>query len=150
MKVRDIAAGRAGAKTLLIEQAGFLGGNVALGVPGFWRGYRKGFNQEWTSKTYPKLLQESGVDIWYHSLAMGAVLRDRQVAGVEIATWLGRGAVLGKIVIDASGEGDVCAAAGAASFYLNEGDLCLEEASFKDIALYSNDPPLAPISPAEA
>ena len=143
-----IAAGRAGAKTLLIEQAGFLGGNVALGVPGFWRGYRKGFNQEWTSKTYPKLLQESGVDIWYHSLAMGAVLRDRQVAGVEIATWLGRGAVLGKIVIDASGEGDVCAAAGAASFYLNEGDLCLEEASFKDIALYSNDPPLDPIDVA--
>ncbi|MCX7008729.1 MAG: FAD-dependent oxidoreductase [Kiritimatiellaeota bacterium] len=140
-----IAAGRAGAKTLMIEQAGFIGGNIALGVPGFWRGYRKGFNQEWKSTTYPKLLQDAGVDIWYHSLAMGAVMRGKQVAGVEIATWLGRGAVLGKIVIDASGEGDVCAAAGAESFYLNEGDLCLEEASFKDIALYSNVPPLDPI-----
>jgi NADPH-dependent 2,4-dienoyl-CoA reductase/sulfur reductase-like enzyme len=143
-----IAAGRAGAKTLVIEQAGFLGGNIALGVPGFWRGYRKGFNQEWKSTTYPRLLQEAGVDIWYHSLAMGAVLRGQQVAGVEIATWLGRGAVLGKIVIDASGEGDVCAAAGAESFYLNEGDLCLEEASFKDIALYSNVPPLDPMDVA--
>jgi NADPH-dependent 2,4-dienoyl-CoA reductase/sulfur reductase-like enzyme len=143
-----IAAGRAGAKTLMIEQAGFIGGNVALGVPGFWRGYRKGFNQEWKSTNYPKLLQDADVDIWYHSLAMGAVLRGPQVAGVEIATWLGRGVVLGKIVIDASGEGDVCAAAGAASFYLNEGDLCLEETSFRDINLYSNDPPLDPIDVA--
>ena len=145
-----ISAARAGAKTLMLEQAGFIGGNIALGVPGFWRGYRKGFNQEWKSTTFPRLLQEAGVDIWYHSLAMGAVMRGKQVAGVEIATWLGRGAVLGKIVIDASGEGDVCAAAGAESFYLNEGDLCLEEASFKDIALYSNDPPLDPIDVAGA
>ncbi len=145
-----IAAGRAGARTLMIEQAGFLGGNVALGVPGFWRGYRKGFNQKWKSTTYPKLLKDAGVDIWYHSLAMGAVLRGNQVAGVEVATWLGRGVVLGKIVIDASGEGDVCAAAGAKSFYLNEGDLCLEEASFKDINLYSNAPPLDPIDVAGA
>lgn len=143
-----ISAARAGAKTLMLEQAGFIGGNIALGVPGFWRGYRKGFNQEWKSTTYPKLLQEAGVDIWLHSLAMGAVMRGKQVAGVEIATWLGRGAVLGKIIIDASGEGDICAAAGAEAFYLNEGDLCLEEASFKDIALYSNVPPLDPIDVA--
>ena len=143
-----IAAGRAGAKTLMIEQAGFIGGNIALGVPGFWRGYRKGFNQEWSPTNYPRFLAEAGVDIWLHSLAMGAVLRGNQVAGVEIATWLGRGAVLGKIIIDASGEGDVCAAAGAESFYLNEGDLCLEEASFKDIGLYSNVPPLDPIDVA--
>ncbi len=145
-----IAAGRAGAKTLMIEQAGFIGGNIALGVPGFWRGYRKGFNQEWSPTNYPKFLAEAGVDIWLHSLAMGAVLRGKEVAGVEIATWLGRGAVLGKIIIDASGEGDVCAAAGAESFYLNEGDLCLEEASFKDIGLYSNVPPLDPMDVAGA
>jgi hypothetical protein len=143
-----IAAGRAGAKTLMIEQAGFLGGNVGLGVTSFWRGYRKGFNQEWSPTNYPRFLAEAGVDIWYHSLAMGAVMRGNQVAGVEVATWLGRGVVLGKIIIDASGEGDVCAAAGAESFYLNEGDLCLEEASFKDIGLYSNVPPLDPVDVA--
>jgi NADPH-dependent 2,4-dienoyl-CoA reductase/sulfur reductase-like enzyme len=128
-----IAAARAGAKTLMIEQAGFIGGSVALGIKGFWRGYRRGFNQEWRGKgdpQYARLLREAKVDIWYHSLAMGAVMRGNAVAGVEVATWLGRGAVLGSVVIDASGEGDVCAAAGAEFFYLNDGDLCLEEASF--------------------
>jgi hypothetical protein len=128
-----IAAARAGAKTLMIEQTGFIGGSVALGIKGFWRGYRRGFNQEWRGKgdpQYARLLKEAKVDIWYHSLAMGAVMRGNAVAGVEVATWLGRGVALGKVVIDASGEGDVCAAAGAEFFYLNDGDLCLEEASF--------------------
>jgi len=128
-----IAAARAGAKTLMVEQAGFLGGSVALGIKGFWRGYRHGFNQEWRGKgspLYGHLLKRAGVDVWYHSLAMGAVMRGNAVAGVEVATWLGRGVALGKVVIDASGEGDVCAAAGASFFYLNDGDLCLEEASF--------------------
>jgi NADPH-dependent 2,4-dienoyl-CoA reductase/sulfur reductase-like enzyme len=140
-----IAAARAGARTLMLEMGGFIGGNVSLGVTGFWRGYRRGFNQEWTKKGYPQLLQEAGVDIWYHSMAMGAVKRGSTVAGVEIATWLGRGVVLGRIVIDASGDGDVCAAAGAKYRYLNDGDLNLQEASFKDIGLYSNVAPVDPI-----
>mgnify|MGYP003586258367 CR=1 FL=1 len=146
-----IAAARAGAKTLMIEQAGFIGGNVALGIKGFWRGYRRGFNQEWRGKgspVYARLLKEAKVDIWYHSLAMGAVMRGNAVAGVEVATWLGRGAVLGKVVIDASGEGDVCAAAGASFFYLNDGDLCLEEASFNGQNLYANALPADPVDVA--
>ncbi|MCX7046547.1 MAG: FAD-dependent oxidoreductase [Candidatus Sumerlaeota bacterium] len=143
-----IAAGRAGAKVLMIELGGFIGGNVALGITGFWRGYRGGFNQEWSSDGYAGLLKKAKVDIWYNSLAMGAVKRGNQVAGVEIATWMGRGAALAKIVIDASGDGDVCAAAGAQYFYINEGDINLEEASFKDIKLYSNVAPLDPIDVA--
>ncbi len=143
-----IAAARAGAKTLMIEQAGFIGGNVALGIKSFWRGYRRGFNQEWRGKgnpVYARLLKAAGVDIWYHSLAMGAVMRGNALAGVEVATWLGRGVALGKVVIDASGEGDVCAAAGASFFYLNDGDLCLEEASFNGQNLYANALPADPI-----
>jgi NADPH-dependent 2,4-dienoyl-CoA reductase/sulfur reductase-like enzyme len=140
-----IAAARAGVRVLMIEQAGFIGGNVAMGVRGFWRGYRRGFNQAWGPGLYPKMLRDAGVDIWVHSLAMGAVMDGTRVAGVEVATWLGRGVALGRIVIDASGEGDVCAAAGADSFYLNDGDLCLEEASFRDIGLNSNVVPLDPI-----
>ncbi len=144
-----IAAGRAGMKTLMIEQTGFIGGNVALGIKGFWRGYRRGFNQEWRGSkgnpVYAKLLKEAKVDIWYHSLAMGAVMRGNAVAGVEVATWLGRGVALGKVVIDASGEGDVCTAAGAGFFYLNDGDLCLEEASFSGQNLYANALPADPM-----
>jgi len=142
-----IAAGRAGVRTLLVEQAGFIGGNIALGIKSYWRGYRRGFNQEWIRNkwAYPKMLQEAGVDIWYHTQAMGAVMNGKRVAGVEVATWLGRGVVLGKIIIDASGEADICAAAGAESFYVNDGDLCLEEASFKNIGLYANVMPFDPM-----
>ncbi len=142
-----ISAGRAGVRTLLIEQAGFIGGNVAVGIKTFWRGYRRGFNQEWMESkwAYPRMLKEAGVDIWYHSQAMGAVMDGKKVCGVEVATWLGRGVVLGKIIIDASGEADICAAAGAESFYINDGDLCLEEASFKNIGLYSNVMPFDPM-----
>ena len=142
-----IAAGRAGVRTLLVEQAGFIGGNIALGIRSYWRGYRRGFNQEWIERkwAYPRMAKEAGVEIWYHTQAMGAVMDDRRVAGVEVATWLGRGVVLGKIVIDASGEADICAAAGADSFYVNDGDLCLEEASFKNIGLYANVMPFDPM-----
>ena len=146
-----IAAGRAGMKTLMVEQNGYIGGNVALGVKGFWRGYRHGFNQEWRgggNPVYKRLLREANVDIWYHSLAMGAVMRGNAVAGVEVATWLGRGVALGKVVIDASGEGDVCAVAGADMFYLNDGDLCLEEASFNGQKLYANHLPADPVDVA--
>lgn len=128
-----IAAGRAGRRVLMIEQAGFIGGNVALGITGFWRGYRKGFNQEWMKQRrleYPAMLNEAGVDIWYHSLAVGAVMQGNAVRGVEVATWMGRGVALGQIVIDASGDGDICVMAGAKADYINDGDLCIEEASF--------------------
>ncbi len=128
-----IAAGRAGKRVLMIEQAGFIGGNVALGITGFWRGYRKGFNQEWMKErrlAYPEMLNEAGVDIWYHSLAVGAVMQGNAVRGVEVATWMGRGVALGQIVIDASGDGDICVMAGAKADYINDGDLCIEEASF--------------------
>ncbi|MFO7938099.1 MAG: FAD-dependent oxidoreductase, partial [Kiritimatiellia bacterium] len=142
-----IAAGRAGVRTLVVEQAGFIGGNIALGIRSYWRGYRRGFNQEWIKRkwAYPQMVKEAGVDVWYHTQAMGAVMNGRRVCGVEIATWLGRGVVLGKIIIDASGEADICAAAEAESFYVNDGDLCLEEASFKNIELYENVMPFDPI-----
>lgn len=142
-----IAAGRSGVKTLLVEQAGFIGGNTALGIRGFWRGYRRGFNQEWINSklAYPRMLKEAGVEIWYHTQAIGAVMDGKRVAGIEIATWLGRAVVLANIVIDASGEADICAAAGAELFYVNDGDLCLEEASFKNIGLYANVLPFDPM-----
>lgn len=140
-----IAAGRAGAKTLLIEQGGYIGGNVALGITSFWCGYRGGFNQEWTNRKYPIMVRDAGVDIWYNSLAMGAVKCGNRLAGVEVATWMGRGVALGKIIIDASGDGDVCAAAGAQYTYLNDGDLYLKEASYMEINLYYYTLPLDPI-----
>ena len=146
-----IAAGRAGQRVLMVEQSGFIGGNVALGITGFWRGYRRGFNQEWMKErrlAYPEMLNEAGVDIWYHSLAVGAVMQGKTVRGIEVATWMGRGVALGKIVIDASGDGDVSVMAGAKAEYVNDEDLCIEEASFA--GHYPNSMPFDPMDIAGA
>ena len=138
-----IGAARNGAKVLIVEMLGQLGGNRELGTSGYWKGYPHGFNQlRWRAATALAELRKAGVDIWYNTLCCGAVKRDSRVTGVLVATHVGRGAVLGKVVIDATGDADVCAAAGAEFAYVNDGDLCIQEASYRGIGLYANVLPL--------
>ena len=138
-----IGAARSGAKVLIIEMLGQIGGNQELGTPKYWKGYPYGFNQlKWRAATAFMELRKAGVDIWYNTLCCGAIKRDRRVSGVVVATHIGRGAVLGKVVIDATGDADVCAAAGAQFHYVNDGDLSIQEASFRAVGLYANVLPL--------
>ncbi len=138
-----IGAVRNGAKVLIVEMLGQIGGNRELGTPGYWKGYPYGFNQlKWRAAEAFAELRKAGVEIWYNTLACGAVKQADRVCGVAVATHLGRGAVLGRIVIDATGDADVCAAAGARFSYVNDGDLCLQECSFRDVDLYANMLPL--------
>ncbi len=138
-----IAAARMGARVLVLEMLGQIGGNRELGTPKYWKGYLHGFNQnqpraaEWFTD-----LRQANVDIWYNTLACGAIKEANRVTGVTVATHTGRGAVLGKVVIDATGDADVCAAAGAEFWYVNDGDLCIQEDSFRDLDLYANVLPL--------
>jgi hypothetical protein len=138
-----IGAARNGAEVLVIEMLGQIGGNRELGTPGYWKGYRHGFNQhKWRAAEAFVELRKAGVDIWYNTLCCGAVKQDSRVRGVVAATPMGRGAVLGSIVIDATGDADICAAAGAKFRYVNDGDLCLQEASYRGIGLYANVLPI--------
>lgn len=138
-----LAAARRGAKVLIVEMLGQLGGNRELGTPGYWKGYPYGFNQwKWRAVEAFAELRRADVEIWYNTLACGAIQQAERVCGVVLATHLGRGAVLGKVIIDATGDADVCAAAGAQFAYVNDGDLCLQEASFRDVDLYANVLPL--------
>lgn len=143
-----LAAASSGAKVLIIEMLGLLGGNRELGTPGYWMGYRHGFNQHntlatrWRAAQAFQAAREADVDIWYNTFACGAVKEGRRVRGVVVATPTGRGAVLGHVTIDTTGDGDVCAAAGAEYHYLNDGDLCLQEASFREVGLYGNVLPI--------
>ena len=138
-----LAAARTGARVLILEMLGQLGGNRELGTAGYWKGYLHGVNQQKqrAAQTF-KELREADVDIWYNTLACGAVKDGDAVRGVVVATHLGRGAVLGKVVIDATGDADVCAAAGAEFSYVNDGDLCIQEDSFRALDLYANVLPL--------
>ena len=138
-----IGAARNGAQVLIIEMLGQLGGNRELGTAGYWKGYPHGFNQlRWRAAEFFAEARKEGVDIWYNTLSCGAVKQGDRVRGVVVATRMGRGAVLGKIVIDATGDADVCAAAGARFSYVNDGDLCIQEASYRAVGLYANVLPI--------
>lgn len=59
------------------------------------------------------MLEESGAQILMHSLAVGAVVEGNMVKGVFLESKAGRQAVLAEVVVDASGDGDIAASAGA-------------------------------------
>lgn len=136
-----VAAAREGVSTILIERYGYLGGMVTGGLvvhlEGFGDGQKqvvRGIGQEmidWLMQeggaricghdvtVDPELLKyvlfkmTGEVELLLHSLVVDAILEDGKVRGVILENKSGQGAVLGKVVVDASGDGDVFARAGA-------------------------------------
>ncbi|MCB1229232.1 MAG: FAD-dependent oxidoreductase [Verrucomicrobiae bacterium] len=129
-----IGAGRKGAKTLVIEFQDHLGGVGTLGlISSYYHGYRKGFTEEidqhvdemggpkrkggWNPvakrEVWRNQIVEAGGDIWFSTLACGAIVENGAVKGVVVATSQGRGVVLAKAVVDSTGNSDIAVAAGA-------------------------------------
>lgn len=137
------SAGREGLKTVVLELAPGLGGTGTVGgVTAYWYGrYWAGFcirnaklvdeihetvnwplhanklNGRWNKecKMYALLKDalNSGVEVIFNTITFAAVLQDNKVCGVVTATPYGPMSVLGKIVVDSTGDGDVAAFAGA-------------------------------------
>jgi glycine/D-amino acid oxidase-like deaminating enzyme len=59
------------------------------------------------------MLKEAGVKIRLHSWVVGSIVEDGTIKGVIVESKAGRHAIRAKVVIDASGDGDVYASAGA-------------------------------------
>ncbi len=68
---------------------------------------------EWLKLVSANLLDEEGVRLLLHSWVVGTLVEDGAVRGVLFESKQGRRAVLAKVVVDASGDLDVCAFAGA-------------------------------------
>ena len=156
-----VGAAKAGAKTILLESSGFLGGlltgclaevvqwhNDTAGkqiIAGVWEDTKKRLiklgaspgqltfrGQMWGPKIKmperahsitpfdPDMLkfvmmqqvEEAGAGILFYAWVVGVVKDGNRVRGVIIDGKSGRAAVLGKVVVDATGDVDVCAAAG--------------------------------------
>lgn len=137
-----IAAGRQGAKVLVLEYQEGLGGVGTLGLIGHpYQGKLIGFtrevpypdaksNMEAKMEWYRREIRKVGGEIWLGVLGCGAVMEGSRVRGVAVATPAGRGVVLARAVIDATGNADIAVAAGADSIYgaTEQGDIAMQGA----------------------
>ncbi len=137
-----IAAARDGARTLVIEYLHSLGGVGTAGLIGkYWHGVREGFTKQvdegvkelgatvhvvGKAEWWRQELRRSGAEIWSGALGCGVWVAGDRVRGVVVATPDGRGVVVAKVVIDATGNADVAAAAGAPCVYTGGSDISLQ------------------------
>ena len=156
-----IASARSGAKTVLVEQFGYLGGTATASLMACINGFRnqvepdatqtvRGIAEEiilklkdlgglgvspYGQKEYPtlpgqlaysyaidtelfkyvtlRLCVEAGVDLLFHTMACMPILEGQSVRGILVENKAGRQALLAKVVVDASGDADIAARAGA-------------------------------------
>ena len=127
-----VVAARQGAKTCLVEQCGGVGGVATSGLMSHWTGNTKGgFYEEILARSAGasmgktidpeklhsvmlEMLAEAGVDLRLYTFASAPVMDgENKVAGLIAESKTGRQAFLSKVLVDASGDGDIAARAGA-------------------------------------
>ncbi|MBN1857349.1 MAG: FAD-dependent oxidoreductase [Dehalococcoidia bacterium] len=60
-----------------------------------------------------RMLLEQGVECLLHTVIVDSIVEDGAIKGVIVESKAGRHAILAKVVVDATGDADVCARAGA-------------------------------------
>jgi hypothetical protein len=137
-----LASARESLNTMLIEQYGFLGGMWTAGLvnPLFdhknkggivreivnrlsgmngWREHHSDrprldtFDPEKMKYLSDSMMEESNVSLLFHTFAVEAVVEKGTIKGVIVENKSGRSAILAKIVIDCTGDGDIAARSGA-------------------------------------
>ena len=135
-----ICAAREGATTMLIEQAGDVGGIATVGLMSHWTGRTEGgfyeeildrsseakdssqihefngserqiINPERLKTILLEMLEEAGVILQLYTFASDVIMDKDIIKGVIIESKSGREAILADIVIDATGDGDIAAKA---------------------------------------
>ncbi len=137
-----VNAARLGARTVLVEAGGIVGGAATSGLMSHWTGDTRGplyeeilkrsadraggfayyggkvrqwrtiINTERLKTVLLEMLQEAGVDLRLYTLACAPVMDGAAISGVITESKSGREALLGRVIVDASGDGDIAAAAG--------------------------------------
>ena len=80
------------------------------------------FDPEGMKVVYQDMLDESGVRTFCYLVAGEPIVEDGKIRGVIVETKEGTRAILARIVIDATGDGDIAAKAGLPFEYGRAGD----------------------------
>ena len=124
-----VNAARQGVSVMLVEQAGDVGGVATTGMMSHWTGgTRGGFYEEILKRSGDvndkridpeqlktlmlEMLEEAGAILQLYTFAFDAIVDDNTMKGVIIESKSGREAVLAKVTIDCTGDGDIAAKAG--------------------------------------
>ena len=132
-----IAAARQGAKTLVVENLHGLGGVGTMGaISTYYWGNRVGFTATVPGKSawvieqkmewWRSELLKAGGELWFGCIGCGALVDGGHVCGAVVVTPRGRGVVLAKAVVDATGNADIAAAAGADCVYTDESEFAMQ------------------------
>ena len=124
-------AARTGSQVMLIEQYGAIGGVATSGIMSHWTGKQEGgcfaellekardceskqvINPEKLRIIMLDMLHEAGVNVQLYTAFSDVIMDGNRVSGVITESKSGREAVLCKMLIDSTGDGDVAARAGA-------------------------------------
>ena len=141
-----ISAARAKARTLVIENLHALGGVGTTGmISTYYHGYRGGFTatlpggRAWDpvdrAEWWRAELRKAGADIWFGCTGAGSFVENGRVKGIIVTTPQGRGIVQAKVVIDATGNSDIAATAGAQTVFLDPSEPALQGTGLPPLSL---------------
>jgi glycine/D-amino acid oxidase-like deaminating enzyme len=141
-----IAAARAGARTMILERYGFLGGTSTLVLDTFYGFYTPGsrslkvvggipddvvgelkkcgacferpntygagtgitYHPDYLKVVWEKLVRDAGVRVLLHAWVQDVEVSGGRVTGVIAATKIGLRRITAKVIVDASGDADIC------------------------------------------
>jgi hypothetical protein len=76
--------------------------------------YSAYFDQEILKCAFNDMVEEAGVKMLFHSWASRAIVNKNKVEGITFESKSGHQAIMGKVIIDTTGDGDLFPSAGAA------------------------------------
>lgn len=149
-----IGAGRSKARTLIVEFLHGLGGVGTQGMIGrYYHGNKVGFTAEHDAgvkemnpavhvigkaEWWRRENRKADTTLWFGAMGCGAYVGKDAVKGVVVATPQGRGVVLARTVIDATGNADIAVAAGALHDYIGSDEVAVQGAGLSPRPLGSS------------